>query len=157
LRSGKFLLFWKVRLPTRSRDHAAGWDLHTVEEMTINIISVYNRRDSGPRIRTWSTLQQALQEAGGEVLLLGDFNVHHPAWGGALAACEPHADHLWHEAQSRNLHLPNPRGEATWKRGTQETVIDLSFASEWLRNRVERCGPVPQLLRHGSWIHTTYT
>lgn len=96
------------------------------------MVNIYNPRGDGPRIRVWPTLERVLQDLEGEVLLLGDFNVHHPAWGGTRAACEPNAEHLCRETQDRNLHLITPPGIATWKRGLQETVIDLTFASEGL-------------------------
>lgn len=49
---------------------------------TLGIINVYNPPDNGPRIRMWSQIERALKEAKGEVILLGDFNAHHPVWGG---------------------------------------------------------------------------
>jgi hypothetical protein len=98
----------------------------------ITVINLYNPTRSGPQIAIWNTLSQALTEAQGEILLLGDFNVHHPIWGGPQAACDPQAEHLLLEAQARSLQLLTPPGEPTWKRGAQETVIDLTFASESL-------------------------
>ena len=49
------------------------------EEGNLSIINVYNPQDNGPRIRAWSLIEKALDEAEGEILLLGDFNAHHPA------------------------------------------------------------------------------
>jgi len=80
---------------------------------TLGIINVYNPPDNGPRIRMWSQIERALKEAKGEVILLGDFNAHHPVWGGGHVRREPEAIHLLQETQRRGLHLITPRGEAT--------------------------------------------
>ncbi len=67
------------------------------EEGNLSIINVYNPQDNGPRIRAWSLIEKALDEAEGEILLLGDFNAHHPAWGGSHVEREPQASHLLQE------------------------------------------------------------
>lgn len=115
-----------------------------VHSAELTLINVYNPRDERPQIQTWPTILQAIQDSTKEVLLLGDFNTHHPAWGGVRTACEPQADLLWRNTQAHGLNLLTTRGEATWKRGIQESVIDLTFASQVLSDRVIRCGPVPQ-------------
>lgn len=46
----------------------------------LELINVYNPRDNGPRVRTWNTIAQAIEAASGEIILLGDFNAHHPEW-----------------------------------------------------------------------------
>lgn len=81
-----------------------------------------------------------MREASGEVLLLGDFNSHHPHWGGTHAASEPQAEHLLTETSAAGLHLTTPRGDPTWKRGNQESVINLTFASGNLWERISYCG-----------------
>ena len=83
----------------------------------ITVINVYNPRGSGSRICTWDLIQQALSEADGEIILLGDFNAHHPAWGGVQAATEPQGNHLRNETTRQGLRLTTPRGIPTWKRG----------------------------------------
>ena len=107
----------------------------------ITIINVYNPRSAGPRIREWRHITTALNDAEGETLLVGDFNVHHPAWGGIGVACEQHADHLLVEIERRELRLLTLKGEATWRRGVRKSVIDLTFASQALSERVIFCGP----------------
>src|SRR6266480_5065598 len=54
---------------------------------------------------------------------------------------EPQASHLLQETQRRGLHLITPKGEATFKRGTRESVIDLTFVTEGIKRRVIRCKP----------------
>src|SRR6266480_7422451 len=111
------------------------------EDGNLSIINVYNPQDNGPRIRTWTLIEKALNEAEGEIILLGDFNAHHPAWGGIHVEQEPQASHLLQETQRRGLHLITLRGEATFKRGTRESVIDLTFMMEGIKRRVIQCKP----------------
>jgi hypothetical protein len=66
-----------------------------------------------------------VQTAGGPIELI---NVYNPRDNGP-------------ETQRRDLHLLNPKGVATWKRGRQESVIDLVFATELLRSSVMYCCP----------------
>jgi endonuclease/exonuclease/phosphatase family metal-dependent hydrolase len=49
---------------------------------TVTIVNVYNSIFFSNSIETWELIQQALEEAEGEILLLGDFNAHYPVWGG---------------------------------------------------------------------------
>ena len=67
------------------------------EDGNLSIINVYNPQDNGPRIRTWARIEKALNDAEGEIILLGDFNAHHPAWGGIHVEREPQASHLLQE------------------------------------------------------------
>lgn len=122
--------------------HIATLYLQT-SEVEISIVNTYNPigLGQGQRLIVWEQLETALRETRGEVLLIGDFNAHHPAWGGRHVASEPHAEHLLQATRLRGLHLLNPVGEATWKRGYQQSVIDLIFASQYLQNRTLFCGP----------------
>jgi hypothetical protein len=42
------------------------------------------------------------------------------------------------------MQIATPRGEPTWRRGERETVIDLTFLSLELPQRLEYCGPVDE-------------
>ena len=109
------------------------------------IINVYNPRDSSPRLRTWPRIAQALDEAlkDGEVALLRDFNAHYLSWGGLTAVTEQQAEHLIQATQDQELQLATPLEEPTWKKGQQESVIDLTFLSQQLYSRTMYCGPEP--------------
>ena len=120
--------------------NATALHLHRAKDITI--INVYNPRSNGPQIQTWKTIQQATHEAKGEIILLGDFNAHHPSWGGPQAACEAQSEHLRTATIASGLSLLTPCGLPTWKRGNQQSVIDLTFASEAVRDLVQFCGPM---------------
>src|SRR5436309_14818562 len=79
----------------------------------IEIINIYNPRDNGPRIQVWDTVARVIDAAIGQIILLGDFNAHHPAWGGASAASEPQSNHLLIETRRRELNLLTPIGLPT--------------------------------------------
>ena len=87
-----------------------------------------------------SCICNTLELAKGEIILLGDFNMHHPAWGGIHIESEIQAECLLHETEARGLKLATPRGEPTWKRGQRESVIDLTFLSDGLYKRLSFCG-----------------
>jgi len=115
-----------------------------LQERTLTIVNVYNPRSNDPRIKEWPRIQEALQGAQGDILLLGDFNTHHPTWGGQGVACEQQAERLLFETKKADLYLLTQQGDPTWKRGRQATVIDLTFASYALSQRVEYCGTEPE-------------
>jgi len=114
--------------------------LIATERGQISIINVYNPSDNRP-ITTWGLLQQTIDTAEGEIIVLGDFNTHHTAWGGQQATVEPQATHLLNELATRGIVLTTPTGEPTWKRGIQESTIDLTFMQEALADRLAFCGP----------------
>jgi len=55
----------------------------------------------------------AIKEAKGEIILLGDFNAHHPMWGGKHIASEEQAEHLLAKTDAKGLVLATPKGEPT--------------------------------------------
>ncbi|KAF2191894.1 hypothetical protein K469DRAFT_746285, partial [Zopfia rhizophila CBS 207.26] len=55
-------------------------------------------------------------------------------------ASEAQAEHLLLETEARGLRLATPRGEPTWKRGQRESVINLTFLSNTIYEKVSFCG-----------------
>lgn len=103
-----------------------------ISDGVVHLINVYNPVGpvTQPRIEKWPELQKILDEIEGEsTLIIGDFNSHHPLWGGAGVAREPKAEHLITEMDRRGLESLNERGVITWQRGESATTIDLAFAS----------------------------
>ena len=49
------------------------------ERGQISIINVYNLSDNRPQITIWGVLQQTIDTAKGEIIILGDFNTHYMA------------------------------------------------------------------------------
>lgn len=86
-------------------------------------------------------LTRALNESEGEVIILGDFDLHHPSWGGPHIRPDHLAEELIQLTTQFDLRLATPVGTPTWKRGWQESTIDLAFTSELLWQRLVLCQP----------------
>ena len=86
----------------------------------------------------------AIKEAKGEIILLGDFNAYHLIWSGKHAASKEQAEYLLAETDTKGLVLATLRGKPIWKRGEQESVIDLMFISPNIYRKVNFCGIVEE-------------
>ena len=109
---------------------------------SLAVLNVYNDRRSGSSPACLTDITRAAElSPQAQLLVLGDFNLHHPYWGGPLAHADAGAEPLIELAHQMGLHLLTARGSATWKRGTLESTIDLTFATEEIQSRVLRCQP----------------
>jgi Endonuclease-reverse transcriptase len=74
--------------------------------------------------------------------VIGDFNLHHPLWGG-LASPSQHAaaDLLLDIARNHSLELATPQGTITWRSRGLTSTIDLAFVSENLSHNIVKCRP----------------
>ena len=71
-----------------------------------------------------------LLRAKGEYILLGDFNLHHPFWGGvAVTSADDAADDLIHAIEAAGLSLATKAGMETWVKGILRSTLDLVFIS----------------------------
>ena len=111
-----------------------------LEGLEVTIINVYKPQGEGFNGQALSAVKEALELAKGEIMLLGDFNIHYPAWGGIHIASKAQSERLLHETEVRGLKLATPKGEPTWKRGQHESIIDLTFLSDGLYKRLSFCG-----------------
>ncbi|KAJ6019800.1 hypothetical protein N7499_003100 [Penicillium canescens] len=62
-------------------------------------------------------------------IILGDFNIHHPAWGGDDAVQDAKADALIELTNSADLDLCLAPGTITRDESSHQTAIDLVFGS----------------------------
>jgi len=69
------------------------------------------------------------QEAEKSILYLGDFNLHHPEWGGDYANSDICAEMLLETVNLCGMELLTPRGTATYRRGDTKTTVDLAFST----------------------------
>ena len=73
----------------------------------------------------------------GEQILLGDFNLHHPYWGGvAITNVDEVADDLICAIETAGLSLAIEMGIEMWAKGTLINTLDLVFISPWITNRL---------------------
>ena len=113
----------------------------------VDIINAYNPRPATPQSRTPTRLpviKEAIQKSidkGHEVMLLGDFNLHHPRWGGIHCTADTLANNLLNETEQQGLTLALPPGTITWRRGGQASTIDLAFVSTRLSQQIIECQP----------------
>ena len=74
-------------------------------------------------------------------LVLGDFNLHHPRWGGTTCLTQhTAADRLISVTDTAGLDLILPPGTVTWEARGSHSTIDLAFILGSLRDRVLTCG-----------------
>jgi hypothetical protein len=84
------------------------------------------------------SLEQRLQEPG-EHMVVGDFNLHHPNWGGVGVARSPQAYELIRIMEANGLSLALPPGTRTRVLGEQRTTIDLVLTSPGITRRTLEC------------------
>jgi len=131
---------WEVREAT---DHVE-WIKVETSRGGLHLVNIYNPpgQANEPRIEKWPQLRDILEETEGEsILVIGDFNCHHPLWGGAGVTREPKAEHLLLEMGKKSLEVLNERGVPTWQRNERKTTIDLGFASPDIATSILRYSP----------------
>jgi ribonuclease HI len=116
----------------------------------LHVINVYNE----VALDTLQDLNSAIRDLGSddELLVLGDFNLHHPLWSTrhrhantGIAAAQP----LLAVIEAYNLRMLTAPGTTTHRWNGGESTIDLAFASEEVASRVVSC-KVDNRLDHDS-------
>ena len=102
------------------------------------IHNIYRQKDPEDPTKTLDLLDKSLEEPG-EYLIVGDFNLHHPQWGGVHSTTDTLSDTLLGMIYQRGLELLLPQGTPTRMAGTSATTIDLSMATADTASRVEFC------------------
>jgi hypothetical protein len=113
------------------------------EDLIIHIHNCYNphRPYTDQGLGTIPLIQKAIQESEGvEHILLGDFNLHHPKWGGNLIQTQHKAADTFIEIiKEKRLHLLTEPGAITWETSRSCQTLDLTFSTELLRESVTKC------------------
>jgi hypothetical protein len=109
--------------------NVAAVDIETIG-WAVTIINVYNLGGSQARLTTWPDIARAIAGAKEDFILLGDFNAHHPRWGGIGTRNDPQAEHLWEKVETYQLHMLTEQGRPTWERNGAKSVIDLTFGTK---------------------------
>lgn len=117
-----------------------------LKEMPLRIVNVYSPTTSRQDLIGWDTISKALADDGSDCIVTGDFNCHHPLWGGLLARRDIRAQNLLNFTENQGLKLVTPCGIPTfrrrgWRGALQETVIDLTFATQGVADRIQTCLP----------------
>jgi hypothetical protein len=117
-------------------------------ESTTQLVNIYNATypniaNSIPTIQRNNILLNQLPT---KSVILGDFNTHHPWWD-PLRTQSSNAQHLLDLIKAYNLELLNTPGEGTFYRPNMSTpsVIDLSFATKGIVNKIQDWQVIPEL------------
>ncbi len=86
-----------------------------------------------------SLLHFSLQDTSVDHIVLGDFNLHHPSWGGQHVRPDSESKHLISMYNAHSLRLLLPLGTIIREENNHKTTIDLIFASPSMKNALELC------------------
>ena len=107
----------------------------TFQSHTLYAINIYNPSDSSALIPLYSTLS-SLYNA--EVVVTGDFNLHHPLW-----SKEEHDNKITDDSEdfvtwmvNKGFTLFNEKGISTFFRKDYQSVLDLTWASVKASSRI---------------------
>jgi hypothetical protein len=78
----------------------------------------------------------------------GDFNLHHPKWGGDEVRADADAYELAVLTEEFKLKRTLPRGTITWRQGSRQSTIDLTFVTQLLRESFIECGVAENMDNH---------
>lgn len=113
----------------------------TTDGRRIQIHNIYNQtlaEGTLPTIKLLANVTGASLNNGGmhEQMIVGDFNLHHPIWGGDQAKTDRGSDELLDITESLSMDQILPRGTPTYTENCS-TTIDLVFAT--LADQMPRC------------------
>jgi endonuclease/exonuclease/phosphatase family metal-dependent hydrolase len=97
----------------------------------------------------FSFVSAAISDDSADHILVGDFNIHHPNWGGPRVIPHRASQLLLSLQELHNLSLLLPPEIITFKRHGGESTIDLVFSSSDLMNSLTACC-LREDLDHGS-------
>ena len=87
-----------------------------------------------------SQLQTAIeQREGDEQIALGDFNLHHPSWGGPEAKTDSDSEELLFQMAQMQMEQIRPERTITYRSGQGATTIDLVFATPAIARGLITC------------------
>jgi hypothetical protein len=110
------------------------------ERLELRIINVYNDQQHGAALRLLQeTLPPTREQQGVSYLILSDFNLHHPAWGGDDASRDARAEDLLDLMESVGLDNWVAPGTITRDQAGYQSTIDLTLASYSLREQMIAC------------------
>ena len=113
------------------------------EARTLAVHNIYNQhKDATERRSALPELTALLDEhQNGEQVIVGDFNLHHPLWGGdSVIRIEREARDLANIIEEYALTLTVPRGTITFTEKNAKTAIDLCMVTTGLEDRIVSSG-----------------
>lgn len=122
---------------------------------TITVTNIYSQPSTAAHVDETSPIYRLPEVLGrsGDHILLGDFNLHHPAWSGDRGTRASRVAHdLLPMVGQAGLELITPPGLVTWRRSedsASQSTIDLAFMSETLTQHLVSC-KIDEGIHHGS-------
>ena len=142
---------WKYKFHTGD---LATVTVKTTDGRKIRIHNIYNQKLDDDQQPTLERLSEVLEgpTSGNEVIqdeqmIVGDFNLHHPAWGGVNSITDKKSSELLDITESLSMDQLLPRGTATYTENCS-TTIDLVFATPGVTNSLIHCNVATELDAH---------
>ena len=111
--------------------------LRLIDERIVHIHNLYNFCKRSGEDSVLSLLYRVLNENKEEEhIVLGDFNLHHLKWGGDHVIADADAYELVVKMKTYRLKRTLPKGIITWRKNASESIIDLVFVTQLLRDSV---------------------
>jgi endonuclease/exonuclease/phosphatase family metal-dependent hydrolase len=106
----------------------------------LRVINVYNDQQRGAALDLLQGILPTIREQKGtSYLVLGDFNLHHPVWGGDAAPRDARAEDLLDLMETAGLDSWLAPGTVTRDQAGSQSTIDLVLASYSLREQMLAC------------------
>ena len=113
------------------------------ERKRLHIHNIYREAIQGDTTAALDLLNSVLEEdPEGQHLVVGDLNLHHPAWGGLDVEGDREAEQLLTIMDEQQLALLLPQGSITWRAGEHQSTIDLALGTPTVTQRLISCGVV---------------
>ena len=123
------VVYWRKKIAEEVKVIAAGKKEIWVRAGGVKIAGVYRRGEEGiPDLHEWTTSMETTARSGHR-MALGDWNAHHIS-GSLKDQSDRRGNYLYDLMQQEGYQLIQDNREPTFKRGDQESRIDLVFATE---------------------------
>lgn len=108
------------------------------EEQQLSIYNVYNPPRNTAQQSVLPHVREMMNKHGhNELMLLGDFNLHYPLWGGPdVQIIEPEAEQLIAIMEEFTLYATLAPGTITYRERQAQSSIDICFVTAGLVDRV---------------------
>jgi len=130
---------WNIRY---INDDICILQLYTPDRRSLRIYNIYNELKAERITRTLEILREELsrEDPNNNILLLGDFNLHHPQWSQRrIRGISREARSLINITETSHLWQITPRGMKTHRGTGSDTTIDLAFTTQVLRDQLIHC------------------
>lgn len=122
--------------------------LHVYPDRTIQIHNIYNLTPTITHLQgSIPLLEKALSvERGGEHVILGDFNFHHPAWGSIhISITNRNLEDYLSVVKKYGLQLLLKKGTITYEEAGHQSTINLVFASSFISESLISCKVIKEI------------